>query len=164
MDPMIQRAREVLRYDPDTGWLIRTVRMGARGMIGMRAGYRHNTDGYRRVAFDGKQYREHRIIWAIVTGTWPLQIDHINGVRDENRWINLRDVSNRENCRNKKRPANNTSGVTGVYWRGRNLTWVARIRLNGKMANLGSFATFDEAVAVRKAAEVEHGFHANHGR
>ena len=163
-DPMIQRAREVLRYDPDTGWLIWTVKMGRRGMIGFRAGSIDKLSGYRRVKLDGKMYREHRLIWAMETGFWPIEIDHINGVRDENIWANLREVNHKENHRNKKRYVKNTSGVTGVNWHKLANKWRAIIRLNGKTLHLGLFVDFEEAVTVRKAAEIEHGYHANHGR
>jgi len=163
IDPVIQRAREIFRYDPATGWLIRTVMTGSRGLVGSRVGSLQR-DGYRHVMLDRKHYWEHRLIWAMETGTWPSEIDHINGVPGDNRWANLREVTHTQNHRNKKRPANNTSGVVGVYWHSSNSTWVARIELNEKRANLGSFATFDEAVAARKAAELEYGFHPNHGR
>ena len=163
-DPVIQRARQVFRYDPGTGWLIRTVRMGARGMIGMRAGSIDKPCGYRQVCLDYKMYREHRLIWAIETGTWPVEIDHINGVRDENIWANLREVNHKENHRNRKRSVRNASGVTGVSWHKRTGKWQAFIRPDGKALHLGLFADFEEAVAVRKAAEIEYGFHANHGR
>jgi len=105
------------------------------------------------------------VIWAIFYGEWPSgQVDHINGVRDDNRIVNMRDVSHQDNCRNAARPRTNTSGVSGVVWDKPHKKWRAEIRANGKMKNLGRFAIFDDAVAVRKSAEVEYGYHPNHGR
>ena len=111
-----------------------------------------------------KAYFAHRVIWAIVHNEWPEQIDHINGVKDDNRIENLRSVSNAENGKNKKRQSNNASGVCGVYWHNRDSKWVAQIKFGGKKKHLGYFTDFDDAVAARKTAEVKHGFHPNHGR
>ena len=116
---------------------------------------------YYRVKLDGKYYLVHRVIWMWVYGEWPDVIDHINGNGTDNRLANLRSVSIEENNRNLKRCVNNTSGVTGVTkFRSR---WVAHIWGGNKQINLGSFDTFEEAVAARKAAEITMGYHENHG-
>lgn len=110
-------------------------------------------------------YQNHRIAWALHHGCWPDdQIDHINGNPEDNRIANLRAVSNAENQRNARRKCTNTSGVTGVSWHSRDHVWHANIREKGRLLYLGSFDSFDEAVAVRKAAEHEYGYHENHGR
>src|SRR5262249_14466090 len=94
------RVRELLDYDPDSGWLTwRTPRNGTR--IGARAGSL-KSDGYRRIKIDGTNYAEHRVIWLLVTGRWPdRDIDHIDGRRDDNRIAFLRDCSKSENVRNR---------------------------------------------------------------
>ncbi len=92
------------------------------------------------------------------------EIDHINGDRTDNRICNLRDVTSAGNSCNRRRQDRNTSGVTGVAWDKRASRWQARIGLNGKQKYLGYFDSLDEAVAARKAAELELGFHPNHGR
>jgi hypothetical protein len=95
---------------------------------------------------------------------WPEgEIDHINGNRQDNRIENLRDVPRSLNQRNSKLQNNNRSGVSGVFWRANR--WEARIYLvSGQRKHLGRFKTFEEAVAVRKQAEMECGYHENHGR
>lgn len=114
---------------------------------------------------NSKLYQNHRLAWALHYGCWPEdQIDHINGDPEDNRLANLRVVSNAENQRNASRKVNNTSGVTGVSWHRRDEIWHVNIRGNGKLRYVGSFRNFDHAVAARKAAEREYGFHPNHGR
>lgn len=121
--------------------------------------------GYRCGRFNGKPLFAHRVIWAIVHGHWPEQdIDHINGIRSDNRLSNLRSVSRSENMRNKMRPPNNTSGFIGVSWDKKSGKWFAQIQVCGKNNSLGHFSDKSEAVKARKRAEQEFGFHINHGR
>lgn len=97
------------------------------------------------------------------------QFDHIvpliNGDRDDNRIENLRDVTGAENARNRRLQADNATGRTGVtaYPFQGQLRFVARIRVGGKLHHLGYFATVEEAAEARRAAEIKHGFHINHG-
>lgn len=116
--------------------------------------------GYRKVHFDGQIYYTHRLIWKLLYGEDPLEIDHINGNRSDNRITNLRSVSRLENMRNAKRRSSNASGVTGVFWLKDRSKWRAYI----SKKTLGEFNKFEDAVAVRKQAEKEYGYHPNHGR
>lgn len=95
----------------------------------------------------------HRVAWAVMTGAWPeTEIDHINGKRDDNRWINLREVSRMQNCWNSAPGKNNKSGVKGVSWYKRDGTWEASIRTDGKRRFLGRFPLLEDAIAARRAA------------
>ena len=106
----------------------------------------------------------HRVAWALHYGDWPKQqIDHVNGVRTDNRLVNLRDVSNFENARNHRRSSTNTSGYTGVTFHKRSGKWMAQINHKGQHHYLGVFQDIEEASAVRKAAADAFGFHPNHG-
>lgn len=119
-------------------------------------------NGYKRLEFKRKSYAIHRLIWRYMHDTWPETIDHIDGNRANNKIDNLRDVSMRENSRNKAIPKNNKSGVIGVYrdaW-----SWRAVIGTGTKQINLGAFPSKDAAIAARKAAELQYGYHPNHGR
>ena len=64
----------------------------------------------------------------------------------------------------KKKQINNSSGITGVCWYERDNKWEVQIYFCGKKNYLGRFEDFFEACCVRKAAEVEYGFHPNHGK
>jgi hypothetical protein len=155
-------------YDPLTGCLYWIKAPKQRpGLLGSLAGSVHKQSGYVKVKLAGKSFMAHRWIYEHVTGA-PVPkdrfIDHINGDRSDNRWSNLRMVNRTGNARNVARYSNNTSGITGVSWFSHCQRWCANIRVNTSLINLGYFADFFEACCVRKAAELQHGFHPNHGR
>lgn len=121
-------------------------------------------NGYLTGRIFNRAFTAHRVAWAITYGKWPDgEIDHINGRRDDNRIVNLRDVPRILNSRNQKLHRTNTSGVAGVSLMKAKSLWRARIRINGKMKTIGTFASFDRAVLARKAAENELEYHLNHG-
>jgi hypothetical protein len=123
-----------------------------------RAGYGHGD-------IFAKRYKAHRVAWALYYGEWPEgEIDHINGIRSDNRLINLRVVSHKDNMRNQRLSKANKSGVIGVCWASHRGKWSAQIKVNRKKLHLGLFGTIKEAAAARKAAERKYGFHPNHGR
>lgn len=96
--------------------------------------------------------------------TLPFSIDHINGVKSDNRISNLRDVPHDENQRNRCAPKCNSSGVVGVCRDKETGKWQSYISRDGERFNLGRFNDSDAAVAARKSAERLYGFHENHGR
>ena len=102
--------------------------------------------------------------WLLMTGSQADgEIDHINCVRDDNRFSNLRVVSTRDNAHNKARNIRNKSGVNGVRWHKRDKCWQAHIGVDRTFKHLGSFASLEEAAAARAAANVEYGFTERHG-
>ena len=147
-----ERATEVLGYDPETGVLTWRVRLSQRARVGMRAGC--NARDGRTVRIDGKTYREHRVIWLLVTGAWPTnEVDHENLNPLDNRWRNLRDATHKQNQENRNlRRDNTSSGVTGVA-KGMNKPWQAYINHNKTRFFLGEFGDVSTAIAVRRAAE-----------
>lgn len=121
--------------------------------------------GYRAGHISGKTYLAHRVAWALHTGSWPsLQIDHIDGDRGGNKAANLRVVSPAGNQRNVKQRVDNTTGAKGVDFRKASGRWRARIVHQGNRITLGLFDNFEDAVAARKQAEIDFGYHPNHGR
>jgi len=120
--------------------------------------------GYLVGAIFDRNYRSHRIIWKMVYGTDPDQIDHVDGNRTNNRLKNLRDVSGRQNQLNMGRGKANKSGVVGVCWDKQRKRWTATITVNRKTVNLGRFVDKDDAIAARRQAEIDHGFHPNNRR
>ncbi|MCG7388318.1 HNH endonuclease [Pantoea sp. ACRSB] len=121
--------------------------------------------GYLRVRVNGKWLMQHRVVWVMHHGDIPhgMQIDHINHNRTDNRIDNLRVVDGIGNGRNRTQHKNNSSGATGVYFKPSHRKWGAQIRVKGKNKHLGYFASIEDAIASRKAAEVEYNFHENHG-
>ena len=104
----------------------------------------------------GKTHQAHRIVWQLHNGQIPdgLQIDHINGIKDDNRIENLRLDVNKENPQNISEPqCNNTSGYLGVSWNEREKKWRAQIMVKGKRKYLGLYDTKEEAYEAYLAAK-----------
>lgn len=167
-----KEVRSLLDYDPKNGQFLWKPRQpthrGASVFNSRRAGKAAGTTrgGYLMICIFGVWYRAHRIAWVYMHGEIDnrLQIDHINGVRDDNRICNLRVVTAKENGKNQKRPTTNTSGVIGVSWSKHRKKWLAQIKIEGKAINLGGFDRKEDAVRRRMESEKEYGFHENHGR
>ncbi len=145
----ISELHRLFTYDSSTGVL----RNG-----GGNAGKRH-VRGYIQIYAGGAIWIAHRVAWAMHHGSWPPdQIDHINGVRDDNRICNLRLATARENCTNRAQPLSPTSGVRGVSWAKSCGKWLAQIKRNYKSYNLGYYDAIEEAsAAYQKAAMEMHG-------
>lgn len=124
---------------------------------------KHN--GYFRGKIFGTNVLAHRVAWCYHHGQWPTgEIDHINGVRDDNRISNLRDVAGGKNAKNRRISPDHMSGKMGVRWDKFSRRWISSITNDGKKIYLGSFKLFDDAVRVREEAEKKYFFHENHGR
>ena len=135
-----------------------------RAKQGAVAGFK-NKNGYRQIGINGKQYYIHRLVWLWHHGEFPThEIDHISGDITDNRIENLRTVTHQENGCNTKLRNDNTSGHQGVSWCKITSKWFAYIWQDGKRADLGRYIELDDAIEVRQVAEIEYGFHANHGR
>lgn len=150
----ISRLLEVLTYNPSNGtfsWVSRKIRRtGGGSSAGTLTVY-----GYIQIRIDGKLYKAHRLAWLLATGDWPVgDIDHINGVRTDNRIENLRDVSrkvNRQNIRHGSVP--NGSGHMGAIFHKKSGLFQARIRVDGKSRSLGYFKNPEDASAAYVAAK-----------
>lgn len=146
-DLTAQRLREVLHYCPDTGVFTWLVRVAYRINVGRAAGS-INAHGYTHIRLDNTVYLAHRLAWLYVFGVWPVShIDHINGVRGDNRISNLRDVSASVNGQNRKRAqSNSSSGALGAYrFKTR---WASSIYVSGKTRHIGYFSSAEEAHAA----------------
>lgn len=155
-DVEIERLRYLLSFDPDTGILTWKNPVSTRVKRGSPAG-RAGDQGYVTVGIDKKFYRGHRVGFAIHFGRWPSGLlDHINGVRNDNRICNLRECTNTQNMRNAKLSAANRSGVKGAYFDRASGRWRALIRVDGKKIYLGYFETKEEAGAAYREASKKH--------
>lgn len=152
---------KLLKYDPETGvftWRVspaRNVKAGrvAGGLV----------EGYRKIGIDGKSYAAHRLAFVLMGEEPPLFVDHLNGVRSDNRWKNLAPSNPMENGMNRRLNANNSSGCTGVYWVESREVWHSQIKVNTKTIHLAFTGDLFEAVCARKSAERKHGFSLRHG-
>ena len=140
-----ERLRELLYYDQDTGIFTRRISTRPNAMAGMIAGGL-DAHGYVNICVDKRRYKAHRLAWLYVFGAWPKhEIDHINGVKNDNRIFNLRDVERLENGRNHVRPTkrNKTSGVLGVT--AHKNKWKSGVTVGKKRFHVGVFDTKEEA-------------------
>lgn len=171
MTSIEERILRDFKYNPDTGVVIRVNKK--------ILGYENNVYGYHsRVVNeiagtkchgymvtticdnDSKKYRfaNHRIAFLFMTGSFPekyMDVDHINGIKDDNRWCNLRLAKRGQNNMNSGSPKNNTSGQKGVH-KNRDKGWYARIKVDQKIIHLGCFENFEDAVSARKEAEEKY--------
>ncbi len=151
------RLKELLSYNPETGVFVWTKpRRGV--VVGAECG-RLSVFGYRELCVDKKLMRAHRLAFLYMTGKLPdCDVDHINRVRNDNRWANLRLCNAAQNAANVDLKPSNTSGTKGVSWDGSRGKWLAQIRINGKKKNLGRFALVEDATdCYKKAALAEFG-------
>jgi hypothetical protein len=116
---------------------------------GVQTGVQLGTDngfGYLRITLLGKSYYAHRLAWFYVHGTWPDQIDHINGKKSDNRISNLRDVTVQQNNQNKLNAQRNSeSKILGVSWHKKAKKWQAHICIYKERKYLGLFKDVHEA-------------------
>lgn len=115
-DLTAESARAIFRYSEDTGALWWRVDAGRWGRIKAGTVAGSASHGYVTVVVDGVRYPVHRLAWLLIHGCWPIgEIDHINGVRNDNRIVNLRDVPKRLNGHNRQRSNrdNKSCGMLG---------------------------------------------------
>ena len=145
-----ERLIEKLHYDPKPGKFSRP-KPNHNRKIGQ-----FDKNGYVTIAIDRVKHQAHRLAWLYMTGEHPdenLHVDHINRVRDDNRWENLRQLTAAENQANsgrgiRKPPA---SGTPGVYWDGRKSRWFVQVRRSRKMHYGGYHKTIEEASEAVRA-------------
>lgn len=161
--PNVEYLRECFSYCPLSGnlyWRERPLShfMSAANMMTwnkrnarMMAG-RQIPNGYYYTSVAGVRYANHRLVFKLATGTEPLEIDHINRSRSDNRIANLRSCTRSQNQGNRVACSHNSSGFKGVYFNYKR--WTAAIHHEGVRHHLGSYATKEEAAdAYRQAAE-----------
>lgn len=140
--------RTLFAYDERTGDLVRLTAPTYKNHVGQIAGSVCKHSGYRVVKIKSRRYPVHRIVWALVHGCWPQhEIDHINGIKTDNRIANLRDVPHQVNVQNlRSKTSSSSTGMLGVGPKGSK--WRARITVNGVPRTLGTFTSQDDAQAA----------------
>ena len=157
---------QLISYDPDTGVVVRIGRVVTGGKIKPY----HNVpttksaSGYLQIGILSKIYYTHRLIFLLINGEFPqYEVDHINGDRIDNRWVNLRLVTRGVNVRNSGKNSKNTSGFNGVYFDKAGKKWLACIWREGAQRHLGYFDNIEDAVEARRIAEIGLGYTDDHG-
>lgn len=168
--PTPEELRQLLDYNPETGvltWRARNFTRRSRAWSEKWAGRQAGalgSHGYIQIGIGGRLHKAHRLAWVIFYGKWPDGvIDHINGIRTDNRISNLRDVRREDNNKNSAKQAKSGGGCAGVYWVGRLEKWRAQITSGGRQQYLGMFETRFDATLVRLNAEKKLGFSSRHG-
>lgn len=152
----MQDIKDYISYNPDTGVFTRLKTSGGcipNSIVGTK-----QSAGYIRLRVKRKLYLAHRLAWWFVYGKMPdHNIDHINGVRDDNRICNLRLDTDKQNQQNiTTLSKNNKSGFAGVSWSKRMNKWRADIYIEGKSIYLGNYDTPEEASAAYLCAKKKH--------
>lgn len=110
--------------------------------------------GYRKIMIHERSYGAHRLVFLYVTGEFPPDdVDHINRVRDDNRFCNLRLATRGANHRNKGVYKNSKTGFAGITQRDGKFR--AKICVNRQALNLGTFSSLEQAVAAYSAAKIK---------
>jgi len=150
-----ERLRSIVHYDPETG--VFTWTKSKKGIAkGGVAGCVHRF-GYRLIGINNIKYRAHRLVWLYMTGSWPKEfLDHKNGIRDDNRFCNLREATMSENNRNMSMRSDNNSGFRGVSKIKSSNKWQSNIHINSKQIYLGSFNTPQDAHEAYKIAAIKY--------
>ena len=156
----VEMVKEMLIYEPHTGEFIWRRHMSPRIRAGAPAGFT-NLDGYVYIGINGDKFSAHRLAWLISTGSWPKQqIDHINGNRGDNRFSNLRDVSNSTNGKNRVLRKDNKVQMVGISWCDRNKWRVQVSTDSGRIRR--NFANLEDAIRARDQLYLQHGYTHRH--
>lgn len=148
----LARIKDVLEYDPDSGFFYWRVSLNARAPVDAIAGTLR-PDGYVKIQIDGVPMMAHRIAWFWVHGEIPEhEIDHENRVRYDNRIGNLRPATSKQNKENQSLRVTNTSGHKGVHWDKAREKWMAFVVHHRKFKNLGRYDDMNQAIEVAEDA------------
>lgn len=138
-----EESKKIFRYDEETGLFERLDKPW------LKITHRVDDSGHVNITINRVRYKAHRLAWLYVYGVMPAKfIDHINGIANDNRIANLREVSNTQNLQNQKLRKTNTSGYKGVSWIKAKGKWVAQICANYVSTTIGFF---DTPFVIRKA-------------
>lgn len=165
MSLTLERLKEVLSYDQDTGVFRWRITLSNRAQAGLVAGAT-SKDDYVRINIDGKRYLGHRLAWFYVKGEWPpCHIDHRDTDKRNNRLANFRLANDSQNGANRKENRNNSTGLKGVTFLRRRAhharPYAAQIKVRRQNIFLGHFATAEDAhAAYCKAAQTYFGDYA----
>ena len=124
---------------------------------GMKAGTLSSSDGYIYIKSLGKRVGAHRVVFFIHNGWCPVEIDHINRVRNDNRIENLRDsISHKNNMGNQSAQKGKSSRYKGVSWDKNRGKWISSIKRSKKSVFLGRFTLEMAAAKAYNTAALDY--------
>jgi hypothetical protein len=140
--------KQYLHYEPSTGQFTRIKKVRGANLGEIAGGI--NKVGYNVISVKHKLYYAHRLAWLYMNGEWPNpHIDHINRVKHDNRFCNLRECNDLQNHKNSNKHRDNVSGYIGVSWCKEKKKWLAKATLDGKQKFLGRYDDISLAVQAR---------------
>ncbi len=147
------KLKSILTYDEDTGLFHRRIDR-RKFKAGERAGYFDPSSGYIRIGVEGILYMAHRLVFLYMEGYMPEnEVDHKDGCTWNNRYLNLREVTDRCQQQNRKVSKRNKSGFTGVLWHKQNQKWRAYVTVDRKQIMLGMYDCVLDAALARYTFE-----------
>lgn len=144
--PTQEELKAMYHYDPETGLFTHLMRRG-KGQIGAIVGKR-DVYGYIQMRVCNRLFKAHQLAHLYMTGEFverPYSIDHINGVRDDNRWCNLRKATYHEQVWNTGAHHHNKSGLKGAWPCKTTGRWQSILTDGENKLWLGRFDTAEEA-------------------
>jgi hypothetical protein len=150
--------QDLFDYNPVTGvlrWKVNRSNVKAGTVVTCQDG-----KGYLLVTINKRMHKAHRVAWMLHHQSCippNILIDHVNGVKDDNRAINLRLATKQQNSANLRgcNRSNKTSEIRGVCWYRNYNKWRSYVRYNGKMITIGYFATKEEAARAVEVKRLE---------
>lgn len=176
--PSQEFLKECFNYDPETGRLIwrkrplhhfksqKACAIANGKCAGLEVGAIFTTNAgksYLQTKINGVWYIVHRLIFKLLYNEEPPEVDHLNGNGLDNRKLNLQASDKNDNKHNQRRLRTNTSGITGVRFEESKNRWESVIWFDNKRINLYYGKDLFEACCLRKSAELELNFKADHG-
>ena len=145
---------DILDYERETG--VFTWRHSSSSAKAGEVAGKVYTNGYRYIAVAGTYYPAALLAWIWVTGEDPGGIiDHINRVRADDSFDNLRPATNSQNHANRPPPKHNTSGFKGVFWSSQKNKWQAKLMVDGVQKHVGFYDRLVDAVKAHRQAAID---------
>lgn len=150
------KLKRLLHYNQDTGIFTRKVATCNTVKVGDIAGHKR-MDGYVVISLGNNSYFAHRLaVLYMENKLYPHHVDHINGIKDDNRWCNLREATSSQNAANTGVRKDNTSGFRGVSWDEKRKKWKTRINVDGKEIHLGRYKFLIQAANAYVLASIKY--------